>query len=236
MSYAVVTENDVELDRDYISHELGLVHANSIYVSTGEIRTYGDWWDNRGGLFAQIDELHKYILGWLGIDQIKIVTSGGEYLLDQRELDSDGVKLIVIPLGFYYENGIKKLILYYLEYFKELGEFDSRIFSDFEPDVNKDLVLPRKYKYEGDYDSLVYVDGKDITDKKALDIESQELCDSEYGVCVQVLQKTGTGENAQAEVKITLTSEYSTPTPITKPEPSPTPSPTPSPSADTRFD
>ena len=128
LSYAFVTENDAELDQDYISHELGhglgLVHANSRIASTGRMYTYGDIWENRGGKFAQMDGLHKYILGWLDISQIERISSSGDYLLDQREMDSDGIKLLVIFLGFH--SG--KPTFYYLEYFKELGEFDSQIF------------------------------------------------------------------------------------------------------------
>lgn len=227
LSFAFVSELDVELDRDYTTHEfgheLGLVHANGKDVTTGKMYTYGDGWDNRGQSFAQLDVLHRWILGWLDIDQIKIVASSGDYWLDQRELSSGGTKLLVVFTG--YDNKGRP-ILYYLEYFKELGEFDSRVFYDFDPDINKDVVLLRKYKYEDDYDSLVYAN-IDTSGPKALDIESQEFCNSEHSFCTRVLQKTGTGANSQAEVSVTISTPTPTPTPITKPEPSPTPSPSP---------
>ena len=102
-STAFVNEGDEELNRDYISHEfgheLGLVHANSRIASTGEIYTYGDLWENRGGKFAQLDGLHKYMLGWMDADKIKIIASSGDYWLDQREMVSDGTKLLAISLG-----------------------------------------------------------------------------------------------------------------------------------------
>lgn len=232
VSLSFVAE-DIALDSDHIAHELvihgilGLIHANNIDISTGEINEYGDRWDNRGAPFALIDCLHKYMTGLLNIDQIILIESSGEYWLDQRELNSSGVKLLVIFLG-YDENG--EPILYYLEYFKELGEFDSQVFDDYgyDPDENKDVVLLRKYKRENTYDSVVFVtNGRGGYKIKALDIESQEFCDSDYenleegyGVCVQVLEKTET-DAGQAKVKITLTSDYSFPTPIPKPTPTP---------------
>ena len=228
-STAFVTEIDVELDSDYISHELGhglgLVHANSKVVSTGEIYTYGDWWDNRGLSYAQLDGLHKYMLGWLDISQIEIITSSGDYWLDQREVDSEGTKLLVIFLE--YDNS-EEPILYYLEYHRGLGEFDSRLwfFNKNEAVDPSNLVLLKKYEYKNTYDSLVYVDSDDGDD--CLDIESQEYCDSDYGICFQVLEKTGEGADAQAKVSITIP----TPTPIpspTPPPPPPSPPPLPSP-------
>ena len=107
--------------------------------------------------------MHKYILGWLNANQIEIIGSSGEYWLDQRELDSDGKKLLVILLG-YDEN--EEPILYYLEYFKELGKFDSRYLKSYESDARRDLVLLRKYKNENDYDSLVYVKEKTEEDPR----------------------------------------------------------------------
>ena len=44
--------------------------------------------------------LHRYKLGSLSAKQIKIITSGGSFWLDQRELASGGIKLLVIILGF----------------------------------------------------------------------------------------------------------------------------------------
>ena len=218
LSTAFVTEHDVEIRRHIVSHELGhgfgLVHANSIIASTGVISTYGDTWENRGLNFAQLDGLHKYMLGWLDIGKVEMVSSSGEYLLDQRELSSSGVKLLVIFLG-YDDRG--ESILYYLEYFKELGEFDSQVFFDFESDSKKDAVLLRKYKREAvNYDSLVFMEIEDpdnpASEKIPIDLESQEFCDSmyedadyeKYGICVQVIQKTGTEAGAKAKVKITL--------------------------------
>ena len=199
---AFVDERDVELNSDYISHELGhgfgLVHANSIIASTGVIFIYGDIWENRGGKFAQLDSLHKYMLGWMDADKIQIISASGNYWLDQRELSSGGAKLLVIFLG-YDNNG--EPILYYLEYFKELGEFDSQIFFDFEPDSKKDAVLFRKYEEENIGDSLVFIEIEDPDNYSSasipIDIESQEFCDSQYedadyekyGVCVHVLEK-----------------------------------------------
>ena len=132
-STAFVTEIDVELKSKYISHEfghgLGLVHANSRITSTGRIYGYGDIWSVMGGKLALLDSLHKYMLGWLDISQIGMITSSGDYWLDQRELDSDGIKLLVIILDYNtYKDRNKYPVLYYLEYFKELGEFDSNIF------------------------------------------------------------------------------------------------------------
>ena len=239
LSICFVTDEDVSLDPDLdlISHELGhglgLVHANNTEILTGDISSYGDWWDNRGARYAQLDGLHKYILGWLNTNQIEKIDFSGEYWLDQRELDSDGKKLLIIPLG-YNENG--EPILYYFEYFKELGKFDSRYIESYELDPKRNLVLLRKYKNEDDYDSLVYVFyGHRGHENKGLDIETEEFCDSDYenldhyGVCVQVLQKTGEEAESKAKVKITLTSDYATPTPISSPTPTPSPTPSPSP-------
>ena len=65
---------------------------------TEKSTTYGDWWDTRGkdGLS---DILHKWIHGWLGIDQIKIITASGDFWLNQREIESDGIKLLIIHFG-----------------------------------------------------------------------------------------------------------------------------------------
>ena len=222
----VLDNGDIALDNGYVAHELiihgilGLIHANSIDISNGEIFSYGDQWDNRGAQYALIDGLHKYMTGLLGTDQIQIVESSGEYSLDQRELESGGIKLLVIFLGY---DGDGEPILYYLEYFKELGEFDSQVFDDSDSDINKNTVLLRKYKREYPYDSVVYV--PDSFGREPVDLESQEFCDSDYenlehyGVCVQVLEKIGTEEESKAKVKITLTEDYN------KPSPTPTPPP-----------
>lgn len=79
LSLSFVTEDDIDLGRDYSAHELiihgilGLIHANNIDISTGEINEYGDQWDNRGAQYALIDGLHKFMTGLLGIDQIQII-------------------------------------------------------------------------------------------------------------------------------------------------------------------
>lgn len=228
IAISILNEADIEINNDYSSHETGhglfsLIHAYSMSILSGEIYAYGDERDNRGGSFALLDTLHRYMLGWLNIDQIETVVSSGEYWLDQRELASSGIKLLVIPLGF---DDDEEPILYYLEYYRGLGEFDSQLsFPNKSESVDaNNLVLYRKYKISSDnggYDSLVYVASDDSND--CLDLESEEFCDSDYenkyrkyGVCVQVLEKTGTGTASQAEVKITLTSDYSIPTPCLK--------------------
>lgn len=217
-----LTEGDVEIKNSNAVHEfthaLKRWHSNSKSVSNGQIHGYGDWWDVRGK-DGQLDGLNKWALGWLKIDQIEIIATSGSFWLDQRELASSGIKLLVIILGFdEYGNAI----LFYLEYHRGLGEFDSQLhFENSNEAVDpQNLVLLRKHDYEEDYSSVVYVaddDGKDC-----LDLESQEFQDSEYGITFQVLQKTGEGADSQAEVKITLPSDYIVPTP---PAPNPTPTP-----------
>jgi len=224
-SISVLSEGNIEINNDYAAHEGGhglfsLDHAQSQSIISGEIHGYGDWWENRGKQYALLDGLHKWILGWLDISQIKIIMANDSFdsfWLEQRELDSEGMKLLVIPLGF-DDDGIP--ILLYLEYHRGLGEFDSQLsFSNTNEAVDpNNLVLIRKYEKISNSpygDSVVYVASDDGND--CLDLESEEFCDSENGVCVQVLQKIGTNAASQAEVKITLTSDYSVPTPIPTP-------------------
>lgn len=239
IAMSFLTENDIAINNDLAAHESGhglfhLGHADSESVLSGKIRPYGDWWDNRGLQYAILDGLHKYILGWLDISQIKIIVSSGEYWLDQRELASGGTKLLVIFLKYggydssnYYHN--KRLI--YLEYHRGLGEFDSQLhfYNKNEAVDPNNLVLFRKYGEH--YNTLVCVASDDGND--CLDL-AQEFCDSmyenleHYGVCVQVLEKKETNAG-QAKVKITLTEDYSFPTP--NPPQTPTPSPTPTPTS-----
>ena len=119
----VLDNGDIALDNGYVAHELiihgilGLIHANSIDISNGEIFSYGDQWDNSRAAHALIDGLQVYDR-LIRNRSIQIVESSGEYSLDQRELESGGIKLLVIFLGY---DGDGEPILYYLEYFKELG-------------------------------------------------------------------------------------------------------------------
>lgn len=224
ISASFLNENDIAINNDYAAHETGhgifsRGHSHSKSVSNGEIHSYGDWWENRGKQYALLDKLNGWELGSLSKNQIKMITSSGSFWLDQRELASGGIKLLVIILGF-DESG--NPILFYLEYHRGLGEFDSQLhFENSNEAVDpQNLVLLRKHEYVEDYSSVVYVaddDGKDC-----LDLESQEFKDSEYGITFQVLQKTGEGVDSKAEVKITLPSSYTVPT-APAPEPTPTP-------------
>ena len=233
ISMSFLNEYDIEIDNDYAAHESGhglfsLIHAKSKSVNSGEMYDYGDMWDNRGGSYALLDNLHRYILGWLDESQIKVITSSDDIWLDQRELSSQGIKLLVIPLGFNVGwDGATNPILIYMENHCGLGEFDSQL-SFYNSNNNVDpnnLVLYKKYQVvDQDYDSLVYIEEEDVSGPKALDLESQ-FCDSEYenldhyGICVQVLEKTGEGAESKVKVSITLTSDYSVPTPIPTPSP-----------------
>ena len=179
ISASFLTENDIEIENDYAAHETGhgffsLGHSHSKSISNGKIHRYGDWWENRGKQYALLDALNKWILGWLSIDQIKIITSSGNFWLDQRELASSGVKLFVIILGFdEYGNPI----LFYFEYHRGLGEFDSQLhFENKNEAVDpQNLVLLRKHEYVEDYSSVVYLPDDD--GNNCLDLESEEFQD-----------------------------------------------------------
>ena len=244
ISLSFLTENDIDIGNDYAAHESGhglfsLLHAENQSVSSGQINKYGDWWENRGAQYGLLDGLHKWILGWLNISQTKTTTSNFSGWLDQRELASSGIKLLVIPLAYNVVNPANMAghyVLMYIEYHRGLGEFDSRLYFRNENkavDPNN-IVLVRKSNEEIDsyrYNSLVYVASGDYGGN-CLDLETEEFCDSNYenikpyGICVKVLQKIGTDVNSQVEVRITLTSDYSIPT-IPTPIPTPTPTPTP---------
>lgn len=224
ISASFLNEADIAIDNEYAAHESGHsffrnLHADSKSVSNGKIHGYGDWWENRGKQYALLDALNKWRLGWLKINQIKIITASGSFWLDQRELASGGIKLLVVVLGFdEYGNPT----LFYLEYHRGLGEFDSQLhFENSNEAVDpQNLVLLRKHEYVENYSSVVYVaddDGKDC-----LDLESEEFQDSESRITFQVLRKTGEDAGSQAEVKITLPSDYTVPT-APSPEPTPTP-------------
>lgn len=224
ISASFLTEDDIEIDNDYAAHETGhgffsLGHANSESKSNGEIHSYGDWWENRGKQYALLDAINKWRLGWLKIGQIKMITASGSFWLDQRELASGGTKLLIINLGF---DRYERPILFYLEYHRGLGEFDSQLhFENKNEAVDpQNLVLLRKYEINLDYSSVVYLPDDD--GNNCLDLESEEFKDSESGITFQVLQKTGEGVDSKAEVKITLPSSYTVPT-APSPEPTPTP-------------
>ena len=86
---------------------------------------YGDMWDNRGGSYALLDNLHRYILGWLDESQIKVITSSDDIWLISGSFPQ-GIKLLVIPLGFNVGwDGATNPILIYMENHCGLGEFDS---------------------------------------------------------------------------------------------------------------
>ena len=215
LALAIVSEICLPLKTLYISHELGhglgLLHADGRRVSTGEFKGYGDDHSAMGGSgLALVDNLAKYRLGWLDTSQIKLISADGEYWLDQRELTSAGIKLLVIFLGY---DGDKNPLLYSLEYFRELGEFDSQVFSSFEVEEKRKVVLMRKHERDLSRfsDSLVYLDDNDIPVLGLM----QEYCDSDYanaqyeyeryGVCFKVTEKTGEGPNSQAKVGIRFT-------------------------------
>jgi len=153
-----------------------------------------------GRRFAQIDSLAKYRLGWLDTSQIKLISDDGEYQLDQRELISAGIKLLIIFLGYDKD---KSPILYFLEYFRELGEFDSKVFSSFEIEGKRKVVLLRKHERDLSKfsDSLTYLDNDDIPVLGLM----QEYCDSEYNICFKALEKTGEEADSQAKVGIRFT-------------------------------
>lgn len=224
ISASFLNENDITVDNDYSAHETGhglfsLIHAHSKSLSNETVHDYGDWWENRGKQYALLDGIHKYELGGLSAKQIKMITSSGSFWLDQRELASGGTKLLIINLGF---DRYKRPILFYLEYHRGLGEFDSQLhFENKNEAVDpQNLVLLRKYEVNLDYASVVYLPDDD--GNNCLDLESEEFQDSESGITFQVLQKTGEGVASKAEVEITLPSSYTVPTAPT-PEPTPTP-------------
>lgn len=206
-SVAFVSESGANSKSHIISHEMGhgfgLFHANSIFLSNGIIYIYGDMWDTMGSRYALISNLRKYILGWVDVAQIEILKSSGTVWVDQRELASSGKKFAVILLGF---DNWGNPTFYFLEYFlMKLGPFDSRIFTSYEDGTNKDVVLLRKYEPRNDGDSLVYLEGYDPSNKKALDIESKPFRDNNNGISLRVIQKTGNGDTSQALLKVAIT-------------------------------
>jgi uncharacterized repeat protein (TIGR01451 family) len=94
-----------------IGHSFGLPHAASLScmpmsltdpaTSCGSVSSSGDTSDTMGtsSSYQHFSSPLKYSNSWLDPSQIQDVTASGEYILDQLELPSGGVKALRIPLG-----------------------------------------------------------------------------------------------------------------------------------------
>jgi 5-hydroxyisourate hydrolase-like protein (transthyretin family) len=136
-SFAMI--NDTCFASGAISHEfghnLGFWHASSILsipeslvdptYAGGSWTEYGDLDDTMGSSngYRHYSSIWKSQAQWIETAQIHDVTTSGEYVLDQVELLSTGVKALRIRLGN-DKNGDD--FYYWIEYRNNLGTFDKQ--------------------------------------------------------------------------------------------------------------
>ncbi len=112
-------------------HNLGLNHASSMAcipesmmdpLDCGSVGEYGDGGDSMGDAYAyhHFSVINKSTIQWLDSSQIKDVSDSGEYVLDQAELSSGGIKALRVPLG---KDWVGDQMAYWLEYRPSGGAF-----------------------------------------------------------------------------------------------------------------
>jgi len=126
-------------------HNLGFGHASSL-AGLGENildpshpfgawNEYGDGADTMGtsSSFLHFSSVRKAQARWLSETNVMNVTSSGDYVLEQLEQPSGGVKALTIPVGV---NGSGNPVGYWIDYRKPAGAFATsdavqiRLFSD----------------------------------------------------------------------------------------------------------
>ncbi len=107
-------------------HNLGLMHSGSWDCGTNlvgsnldnleqdcVVHAYGDGNDAMGISYRHYSAQGKERLGFIPVNQVQTKSSNGNYLLEQYELPSNGIKTIKIPVGHY--------LMYSLEYRQPVG-------------------------------------------------------------------------------------------------------------------
>ena len=158
---------------------------------------YGDSWTNMGYIGAQTDCQRRKDAGWINESQSVTVRSDSTVELDQRELASDGIKLINIPCGYNEEEEI----FYFIEYFKAaLSYFDSK--SKYTSSANSILLRLWTGKALGYYGekSIIFSEEESVTYFENNDV----FCDSARGVKIELLEIYGSGADSKARVKISF--------------------------------
>lgn len=126
-------------------HNLGFYHASSVASAgpyfipenlldllssfSAEYEEYGDRDDNMGGFnsygsygLGHFSTIWKSQAQWIDATQIQEADTSGEYIIDQVEISSTGIKALKIPVG---KDVNGQDFHYWLEYRKNLGSFDS---------------------------------------------------------------------------------------------------------------
>lgn len=231
ISLSVTLTQPDTLTADYIyilwheyGHNLGHRHSGSWNPSKNEggcidielisdikeqllLRSYGDRWNIMGGWTAGIDCQRRKDAGWISESQSVTVRSDTTIELDQRELESDGIKLITIPCG--YNEGEE--VFYFIEYFKaSLSKFDSESTDKRYVPINSIVLRFWTGVSIGDYGnkSVALVnEGEDgVRDaSNYFDDDGGTFCDSARGVKVEFLGTSGEGADSKAQVKVTFT-------------------------------
>jgi len=167
-----------------------------------EIDDYGDTENIMGGDLAQPDGLRKRDAGWLKENQVLRVLSDTTVELDQRELQSDGKKLIIIPCGYNEEEEM----FYYIEYVKSsLSDFKTAWVDEI------DGIALRLWtgKGQGDYNnkSIMFLTGELESYQKKINYftENDVFCDEKRGIKIEFIEKYGEGADSKVRVKITFT-------------------------------
>ena len=155
--------------------------------------------------------MKRALAGWLDKNQILTVTADTTIWIDQRELPSDNIKLVKIPLGYndidydlyteYYGYPTENEMFYYLEYVNPIGRFDSS--QSVYTNSSNDTVLLRLNAAIGfsqdDYPIVFHAYnwfGYSYFEKDNM------FCDPGRGVAIKVLGKTGEGAESKVKVEI----------------------------------
>lgn len=203
-----------------MGHNLGRTHAGGMYknddcfdISKMRSTTDGEeenknpyvpyeyWndWTIMGNRHGSFTWLAKQDVGWLDKKQISEVRGDNGHLwLDQRALESDGIKGVKIPVGLLYteSSGAVFKKFYSLEYVGGTGTFDSKLTNGY------GFVLLSFYAEEYGWGASESVALRENWDMVPLDIE-KGFCDS-LGTNIRVIGKTGEGADAKAEIQISF--------------------------------
>ncbi|OHB99996.1 MAG: hypothetical protein A3G70_03465 [Planctomycetes bacterium RIFCSPLOWO2_12_FULL_39_13] len=126
-----------------LGHGFGFQHAASVespgpyfipenlldLTSTSDTTYFSDQGDDSDTMGAasyynHFSTIWKELASWIDTMQIKEINTSGEYILDQVELPSDGIKALKIPIGKNQDNND---LYYWIEFRENLGVFDSNV-------------------------------------------------------------------------------------------------------------
>jgi hypothetical protein len=178
-------------------------YSSGIYWTYFE---YGDNHDSMGndGYYRLFSSIWKSRAGWVENTQIQDTYFSNDYIIDQIELPSNGMKALRIPLG---KDLDRQEVYYWLEYRRKLGIFDTfNLGTIFDIPDQVQIRIKTYGAYDGiqqwrSDNSMRFV--KDVYDD-AHDIDiNKSFLDPYRGLKIELIERTGNGSDSKAKLRVT---------------------------------